>query len=72
MDSKTKSKINELIESNKEISNNQIFNKYIEENVRMLDEANKKSFLYKNSISPSKRNIAPSIGYNKIDYKDRK
>ena len=37
MDSKSKAQLNEYIDSNKEITNNRIFNKYIEENVRMLD-----------------------------------
>jgi hypothetical protein len=37
MDPKSKAKMNEFIEANKEITSNRIFNKYIEENVRMLD-----------------------------------
>jgi hypothetical protein len=38
----------------------------------MLDEANKKAFLYKNKITPERKSIASSVGYNKLQYTDRK
>ena len=72
MDPKSKAKMNEFIDANKEVAGNRIFNKYIEENVRMLDEANKRSFLYKNKITPERQKIQSSVGYNKVSFHDRK
>lgn len=38
-----------------------------------MDEANKKSYLYKNRISPVKNAVvSSSVNYNKIDYPNRK
>lgn len=38
----------------------------------MMEEANKKSYLYKNSVNVSPTRIASSHNYNKIPYHDRK
>jgi hypothetical protein len=38
-----------------------------------MDEANKKSYLYKNRISPAKNAVvSASVNYNRIDYPNRK
>jgi hypothetical protein len=37
-----------------------------------MEEANKKSFLYKNKVSPMRNKIASSVNYNKISFVDRK
>lgn len=38
-----------------------------------MEDSNKKTYVYKNNVSPSKRkNVSESINYNKISYKDRK
>ena len=48
-----------------------IFNRYIEENLKMMDEANRKAFLYKNQREPQHRSAA-SLNYNKVRHYDRK
>ena len=38
-----------------------------------MDEANKKAYLYKNKVSPTKTPVvSASVNYNKIDYPNRK
>ena len=41
--------------------------------MRLMDEANKKAFLYRNKVSPNKnQSVKQSMDYNQIGYKDRK
>jgi hypothetical protein len=56
----------------KETLGSKIFNKYIEENLKMMEDANKKSFLYKNNTNGSQARVASSHNYNKIPFYDRK
>lgn len=59
--------------SQQEVINNRIFNRYIEENLKLMDEANKKAFLYKNKVSPKKQQSArQNLDYNKVSFRDRK
>lgn len=56
-----------------EIANNKIFNRYIEENLKLLDQANRKAYIYKNKVSPQKKaDVAQNISYNRISFRDRK
>lgn len=38
----------------------------------MMEEANKKSFLYKNNLNANQNRVASSHNYNKIPFVDRK
>lgn len=53
--------------------NNKIFNNYIQENLKLMEETNKKAYVYRNSASPVKRpKAAEDVEYNKISFRDRK
>lgn len=56
-----------------EVTNNRIFNRYIEENLKLMEEANKKAFLYKNRVDPRQHESARREGdYNRVSFRDRK
>ena len=59
--------------SQKDVINNRIFNRYIEENLKLMDEANKKAYVYKNKVSPKKHHsVAQNMDYNKVSFRERK
>lgn len=59
--------------SQQDILNNRVFNRYIEENLKLMDEANRKAYIYKNKVSPKKhQSVAQNINYNKVSFRERK
>lgn len=67
-----KNKIKNAIDTNKESINNKIFNRYIEENLKLMDQASKKSFLYKNQTQMTQQRISSSLNFNKVPFHQRK
>jgi hypothetical protein len=47
-----------------------VFNKYVQENLRKLEESEQKKYLYKNRLPPDYE--GPKVGYKKLNFQERK
>lgn len=54
------------VESLKNYTDTRVFNKYVEENLRKLEEADKKKYLYKNRLPPEYE--GPKVNYRKMKF----
>lgn len=68
----SREKIKSMVELSKESIGTKIFNRYIQENLKLMDDATKKAFLYKNNLNPAQVRTASSHNYNKVPFHDRK
>lgn len=58
------------VEELKKYSDNRVFNKYVQQNLRKLEEADKKKYLYKNRLPPDYE--GPKVNYKKLKFEERK
>lgn len=58
------------VEDLKSHADSRIFNKYVQENLRQLEEADRKKYLYKNRLAPNYE--GPKVNYKKLSFQQRK